>query len=87
MVTVPQSDSPCWNRPDKLVFCARKDGGYTCGGDSGGPAVADLDGDGTWILYGLVSFGNGRCAVKDHTGFTDVFAFADTILSLVQQNQ
>ena len=87
MVTVPQSDSPCWNRPGKLVFCARKDGGYTCGGDSGGPAVADQDGDGTWILYGLVSFGNGGCAVKDHTAFTDIFAFADTILSIVHQNQ
>ena len=85
MVTVPLSGSPCGNRPG--VVCARKDGGYTCGGDSGGPAVADQDGDGTWILYGLVSFGNGGCAVKDHTAFTDAFAFADTILSLVQQNQ
>ena len=81
MVTVPLAGSPCGNRPG--VVCARKDGGYTCGGDSGGPAVADQDGDGTWVQYGLVSFGNGGCAVKDHTAFTDGSTFADTILTLI----
>ena len=69
------------------VVCARKDGGYTCGGDSGGPAVADRDTDGTWVLYGLTSFGIGGCGVKTHTGFTDVALFADTILALVAANE
>ena len=72
------------------LVCARKDGGYTCGGDSGGPAVADRDNDGTWVLYGLTSFGTGAagsgCGVKTHTGFTDVAVFADTILSIVAKN-
>ena len=81
MVTVPLSGSPCGNRPG--VVCARKDGGYTCGGDSGGPAVADQDGDGTWVQYGLVSFGNGGCAVKDHTAFTDVSTFVNTIMIVI----
>ena len=69
---------------------SRKDGGYTCGGDSGGPAVADRDGDGTWVLYGLTSYGAGaegfECGKKTHTGFTDVSAFTDIIMSLIEQN-
>ena len=44
MVTV--ADCPGGNIPGEV--CARRDGGHTCGGDDGGPAVADRDGDGTW---------------------------------------
>ena len=68
------------------VFCTMKDGGYTCAGDSGGPAVADRDRDGTWVQYGLTSFGNGDCGVSTHTGFTDVAAYVETILAVVAQN-
>ena len=69
------------------VVCARKDGGYTCGGDSGGPAVADRDNDGVWVQYGLVSFGNNaNCGLKDKTGFTDVSVWADELISVVSEN-
>ena len=83
MFTVPPT--ACFNKPN--VVCARKDGGYTCGGDSGGPAVVDRNNDGIWVQYGLVSFGNGGCGVKDHTGFTDVSVWADQLISIVSANQ
>ena len=74
------------------MICAKKtQDGETCTGDSGGPGVADRDGDGVWVQYGLVSFGVGPddvpCGQSMYTGFTDVSQWTDKIISLVEENQ
>ena len=79
MVTVPQSDSPCWNRPGKLVFCARKDGGYTCGGDSGGPVVYRPNINSNFHQVGLVSFGSRICGNRIPGVYTKISSFLNWI--------
>ena len=83
----------CFGSP--TVICAEKTpdtDGATCKGDSGGPVVADRDGDGVWVQYGLVSIGTGPdgvypCGQGTHSGFTDVSQWTDKIISLVEENQ
>ena len=66
--------------------------GEGCKGDSGGPVVADLDRDGVWVQYGLVSFGTGPegfilCGQATYSCFTDVSQWTDKVISLVEENQ
>ena len=83
MVTVPLEGSPCGNRQG--VVCARKDGGYTCGGDSGGPAVADQDGDGTISIAELrVVLGPGG-ALAEVTGALNNEEI-DALISIADQD-
>ena len=76
----------CGLRPN--VVCAKKKTGRICVGDSGGPLVADRDGDGRWVIYGVTSFQSGRhCTdIFAGNGFSDVAAWTDTIIGVVNAN-
>ena len=92
------NNDECGGRPN--VICGKYKSGRVCGGDSGGTAVADRDGDGVWVQYGIMSYITGpssstgssvRCEAKpeedrDRDGFVDVSAYADEILSQIQSN-
>jgi len=54
----------------KLMICAGyKQGGYdTCEGDSGGPLVCSTS-KGTWVQYGITSFGRGECGLENNPGY------------------
>ena len=84
MITVPRRE--CGNV--QKVLCAKEDDGYVCVGDSGGPAVADRDRDGTWVQYGITQFGYGDCgdATDGNDAFVDVSAYVDEILVQIQNN-
>ena len=73
----------CPNPTYKTVFCATDKTGQVCSGDSGGPIVADRDGDGRWVLYGVVSFGNPCGSSNPTEAFADVSLYADEILSRI----
>ena len=69
------------------VLCATFKDGKICAGDSGGPLVADLNGDGRWVLYGVTSFGKILCIdILGGSGFSDVAAWTDTIIGVVNAN-
>ena len=74
-------------RNDHAIFCARYRTGKHCEGDSGGAAVADRDGDGIWVLYGIVSFSaEYRCSsTSGYLGYTHVrdYAFMIDFISSV----
>ena len=74
----------CDNSRTPTAFCAAYKTGKICGGDSGGPVVADLDGDGRWVLYGVNSFGNG-CGNSWglYDGYEEVSQHVSTILSKI----
>ena len=74
----------CNNPNTPSVFCAKHQTGVSCAGDSGGPVVADLDGNGRWVLYGIVSFGSEYCVRDQVVGFEEVSQHANTILSKIQ---
>ena len=63
-------------RNDYTIFCARYRTGSHCSGDSGGAAVADRNGDGIWVLYGIVSFSSwygDRCSASSgYLGYAHV---------------
>ena len=52
MVTVDNAD--CANKPG--VICGKYKTGRVCKGDSGGALVADRDGNGAWVQYGIMSY-------------------------------
>ena len=69
------------------VLCATFKDGKICAGDSGGPLVADLNADGRWVLYGITSFGKILCTdILGGSGFSDVAAWTDTIIGVVNAN-
>ena len=72
----------CNNPATPTAVCAEPVTGKICGGDSGGPTVADLDGDGRWVLYGINSFGGYPCG-KGGDGYEDVSQWTDTILDKI----
>ena len=57
--------------------------GKICSGDSGGPAVADLDGDGRWVQYGIHSFGTIKQCGAGRDGYEEVSQWTDTILEKI----
>ena len=66
----------------QTIFCARHRSGKHCGGDSGGPAVADMNGDGIWFLYGVVSYSfhiRNRCTGTYKMGYAKVENHANMI--------
>ena len=65
------------------MICSRYLTGKTCGGDSGGAVVADRDGDGRWVLYGIASFGTACGSREGYSGYVDVASFTNTILPLI----
>ena len=69
--------------PNLVLQSANLPTGKTCGGDSGGAIVADRNGDGTWLLYGIVSFGTGCGTSTGYSGYVDVAAWTDTILPMI----
>ena len=72
----------CENPLTPTAICARPITGKICGGDSGGPAVADLDGDGRWVQYGINSFAIGQCGLGID-GYEEVSQWTDTILEKI----
>ena len=46
------------------VLCGKYKTGRVCGGDSGGSAVADRNGDGVWVQYGIMSYIYGPIGVS-----------------------
>lgn len=87
--TFPTSESiwGCLNLA--TVICAEATtSGQTCGGDSGGAIVADRNGDGIWVQYGIVSFGTGPngavyCGERTHLGYTDVSMWTDQLMTII----
>ena len=71
-----------WWWPSEVI-CSRYQNGKTCGGDSGGAIVADRNGDGTWLLYGIVSFGTACGTSSGYSGYVSVSAWTDTILAMI----
>ena len=77
----------CINSP--TILCAKEiSSGAICAGDSGSAVVADRDGDGVWVQYGIVSFGtnaNGGagCGDATHEGYTDVSLWTDRLISII----
>ncbi|GAA1839726.1 serine protease [Asanoa iriomotensis] len=80
------SDSSCDRKYGRIgleivgsdMICAARNGKDSCQGDSGGPMVR-LDGTGSWLQIGIVSWGYG-CARKNYPGvYTQVSAFAADI--------
>ena len=66
----------------QTIFCARPRSGISCAGDSGGPAVADMNGDGIWVLYGVVSYSywiGERCSGTYKNGYAKVENHANLI--------
>lgn len=55
------------------MMCASSPGRDACQGDSGGPAVATING--TIVLVGVVSWGNG-CALTNYPGIYSNVSFA-----------
>lgn len=70
------------------VICAKYKTGKICQGDSGGPLVADINGDGRWVIYGVTSFQKGSSCTNIFaaSGFSDVAAWTDTIIGVVNAN-
>ena len=64
-------------------ICSEYQTGKVCGGDSGGAVVADLNEDGTWLLYGIVSFATGCGTSSGYDGYVDVATWTDTILPMI----
>ena len=64
-------------------ICSRYLTGKTCGGDSGGAIVGDRNEDGTWLLYGIVSFGTECGTRSGYSGYVDVAAWTSTILPMI----
>ncbi len=65
------------------MLCAGVDTGGedACGGDSGGPLIADEDG--TWVLAGITSWGNG-CGDPDYPGvYARVSKYIDWIKNYI----
>ena len=85
MITV-SSFFKCGARPK--VVCATYETGRVCGGDSGGPVVADKDNDGRFVLYGIVSFGTVPCneGFGSYDGYSDVSNWYETIIATAQAN-
>ena len=77
----------CFN--SATVICAEATtSGKTCKGDSGGAIVADRNGDGVWVQYGIVSFGTGPnggadCGEGTHDCFTDVSMWTDELMIII----
>ncbi|XP_055347785.1 trypsin-1-like [Paramacrobiotus metropolitanus] len=69
-------------RITNTMFCAGFDRGGrdTCQGDSGGPLVAD-EGNNTWTLHGIVSWGIG-CAQRNSPG---VYTHVHTMMDWIEQ--
>ena len=90
--TLPTSYSVegCFN--SATVICAKAtSSGQTCGGDSGGAVVADRNGDGVWVQYGIVSIGLGpngpaKCGERTHLGYTDVSIWTDQLMNIIIAN-
>jgi len=51
---------------NNVMVCAGRTGKDSCQGDSGGPLV-QKSGNGSWYMYGIVSFGQG-CASANYPG-------------------
>jgi hypothetical protein len=93
-VNVPIVDNDVCNRSgsstrpilDSMVCAGPENGGRdSCQGDSGGPLVVP-DGNGRFLLGGIVSFGDG-CARPNIFGiYTRVSSFTDWILSNINPN-
>ena len=81
-VQATTSTQACDDPATPTAVCAKPITGKICGGDSGGPAVADLDGDGRWVLYGINSFGGVACGFGTD-GYEDVSQWTDTILEKI----
>jgi len=67
---------------DRMICAGYNDGynfGSGCHGDSGGPLACEHT-DGTWKLYGVVSWGSPQCNGLDrYTVFTRVSKYTDWI--------
>ena len=72
----------CENPLTPTAICAIPITGKICGGDSGGPAVADLDRDGRWVQYGIHSFAGSPCG-SGRDGYEEVSQWTDTILEKI----
>jgi secreted trypsin-like serine protease len=71
---------------DSMVCAGPQNGGRdSCQGDSGGPLVVP-DGNGRFLLGGIVSFGNGCARANQYGIYTRVSSFTDWILSNINPN-
>ncbi|KAK5649795.1 hypothetical protein RI129_000824 [Pyrocoelia pectoralis] len=73
---------------DAMICVGGEEGRDSCSGDSGGPLmyVSQNDGEATWFLAGVVSFGpNQPCGVENYPGlYTYVPNYVDWIQATVQ---
>ena len=90
-VSVPiVSDEDCFGLYGGLMrddmLCAGEEGKDSCSGDSGGPLVCPLGQDGSVLLTGVTSWGQG-CGRPDRPGvYTEVAHFIDWIQTTMQEN-
>ena len=72
---------------DETKICAGGQGGKnSCQGDSGGPLQCPSQ-NGSWVLTGIVSFGNIDCAKEGYPSiYTKVEKYADWITGLIKAN-
>ena len=90
-VSVPTvTDEECYDIFGGLMrdnmLCAGEEGKDTCSGDSGGPLVCPLAEDGSLVLTGVTSWGQG-CGRPGKPGvYTEVAHFIDWILETITQN-
>lgn len=68
---------------DTQLCAGGKKGVDTCGGDSGGPLMREIEGN--YHLIGVVSFGAANCGTKGVPGvYTNVAMFVDWIQSKLE---
>ena len=74
----------CENPLTTTDICAISISGKGCKGNSGGPAVADLDGDGRWVQYGINSFASPvKPCGTGIDGYEEVSQWTDTIMEKI----
>jgi secreted trypsin-like serine protease len=76
---------------DRRICAGNSSGGVdTCGGDSGGPILAQTDAN-HWVQVGVTSYGAHQCAQPGEYGvYTRVFAYSDWLrknLSVAQNDK
>ena len=74
---------PCDTSRFPTAVCASYKTGKICPGDSGGPVVADRNGDGRWVLYGINAFSTGCGSSSGLDGYEDVSQWTNIIMSMI----